>query len=446
MEVEIVKPPQKFKSEVWKFFGFLKGSEEKKVVCIKCKAIMKYSGNTTNMSYHLRRHHPELGNAVFSQGKGSASATASETVKSEISQPSTSAALVQTPIYAAFGQKLNRNSAKAQAITSSITSFIIECMVPFSIVDSNGFRNVIKAAEPRYTVPERHYFSEQAIPEMYEEVKRSVIKCILQSTRVAITTDSWTSRATQSYVTVTAHYIDLNWEMCSSVLQTRLLSESHTGVNIGKVLTESATEWGFADRHPAVVSDNASNMDVAVKECGFSPHIKCFAHTLNLASQRALDVSQVSRLLGRVRRIVTFFHKSTSAFSILQEKQTLLNIPKHKLIQDVATRWNSSYDMLDRFLEQQPAIVAALMHKDLRKREKDLFTIKEDDVTTAEDIVAVLKPVKSATTVLCSEKSPTLSVVYPLFTQIMRNMSADNNDKPLIRDLKKAFSNDFQKR
>ena len=107
-------------------------------------------------------------------------------------QHSTSAHLAQTPLLA-FNQKLNRNSAKAQSITSSITSYIIDCMVPFSIVDGNGFRNILKAA--RYTVPERHQFSEQAIPERYEEMKLSVMKSIHQTTRVAITTDSWTSRA-----------------------------------------------------------------------------------------------------------------------------------------------------------------------------------------------------------------------------------------------------------
>lgn len=39
----------------------------------------------------------------------------------------------------------------------------------------------------------------------------------------------------------------------------------------------------------------------------------------------------------------------------------MLGLPNHKLIADVAVRWNSAYEMIRRFLEQQPAVTAALL-------------------------------------------------------------------------------------
>lgn len=50
--------------------------------------------------------------------------------------------------------------------------------------------------------------------------------------QVALTSDGWTSRATQSYVTVTSSYVNENWELVSNTLQTRPLDESHTGIMI----------------------------------------------------------------------------------------------------------------------------------------------------------------------------------------------------------------------
>jgi hypothetical protein len=66
-------------------------------------------------------------------------------------------------------------------------------------------------------------------------------------------------------------------------------------------------------------------------------------------------------LLGRVRREVLLFHKSTTATSNLKRIQARLELPQHKLLIDVHTRRNSSYDMLERYLEQQAAVFATLL-------------------------------------------------------------------------------------
>ncbi|CAM4537067.1 unnamed protein product [Leuciscus chuanchicus] len=100
----------------------------------------------------------------------------------------------------------------------------------------------------------------------------------------------------KSYITITAEVINEKWERKSFVLQTH----------------------------------NASNMDIAVRESGLHPHIKCLAHVVNLASKRGLAVSRIARLLGRVRRITTFFHKSTTATAVLTNKQTQLELPKQR--------------------------------------------------------------------------------------------------------------------
>lgn len=64
---------------------------------------------------------------------------------------------------------------------------------------------------------------------------------------------------------------------------------------------ESITEWKLPTKHEiGLVTDHASNMEIAAKTADLHLHIGCFAHTVNLACQRGLKVSALDRLLGRI--------------------------------------------------------------------------------------------------------------------------------------------------
>lgn len=186
-------------------------------------------------------------------------------------------------------------------------------------------------------------------------------------------------------------------------------------------------------------------MIVAGLEAEMRPHLVCFAHTLNLASQKALQVDTAAKLLGRVRRVVGFLHRSIRGAEILRQKREQLSLPVHKLIQDVSTRWNSSFDMLQRFLEQQPAVFATLMSRELRKRE-EVNSVNERDIGNAEDIVKLMAPAKVVTTVMCEEEQPTISMIAPLRAKLQKHFEATDEDTALITDVKRAFKNDFDKR
>lgn len=43
-----------------------------------------------------------------------------------------------------------------------------------------------------------------------------------------MTTDCWTSRNTESYITITVHFIDTNFDLKSILLSCHSFNESHT--------------------------------------------------------------------------------------------------------------------------------------------------------------------------------------------------------------------------
>lgn len=176
-------------------------------------------------------------------------------------------------------------------------------------------------------------------------------------------------------------------------------------------------------------------------------HLGCFAHVLNLAAQRGLKVKQVSNILAKIRRIVGFFHRSSVAASLLKTNASNLDIPAKKLIIDVSTRWNSAFDMLERYLQMHVAVFATLLSKELTNKDKDIKFIQDEELILAEKVKECMKPLKTATTMLCSEKHPTVSVIHPLYNKLLKTyLNATDNDIPAISALKSAIASDLEGR
>ena len=76
-----LKAPAGAKSKVWKYFGFATNEagiivNKTWVMCTLCKQNTSFCGNTTNLSYHLERKHPEQFTECCSVKQGSTKTTA----------------------------------------------------------------------------------------------------------------------------------------------------------------------------------------------------------------------------------------------------------------------------------------------------------------------------------------------------------------------------------
>ena len=68
----------------------------------------------------------------------------------------------------------------------------------------------------------------------------------------------------------------------------------------------------------------------------------------------------------------------------------MLDLPEHKLVQEVVTRWGSTLGMLQRLMEQQAAIAAVLVDGTVRH-----LMPENADWTLIEQLVEILKPFTS---------------------------------------------------
>ena len=167
-----------------------------------------------------------------------------------------------------------------------------------------------------------------------------------------MTSDFWTSLGNESYCGVTGHWITDDWKLKSVVLEYVNVVEHHYSDNIAELYKQFATDWDIKHRIQALVTDNARNMVSAVSKTDFA-HIPCLARSVQLSILHGFKAADTEPLFGKCRKIVGHFKHSAANTT---ELQNCTESPLCKLQQDVPTRWNSIFTMLQSLLQAREAL------------------------------------------------------------------------------------------
>ncbi|XP_044586110.1 zinc finger BED domain-containing protein 4-like [Cotesia glomerata] len=253
---------------------------------------------------------------------------------------------------------------KSAKISNALIYMIVKDDLPLSATDKPGLQKLLQVVCPYYEIPRRNKITTlikhkaEALKLLFQG-KLSEIECF------SLNADVWTdTHNSRSFLGCTAHY-HFEGKLSAAVLGVKELQERHTAENIVKALKSMLEVWKIDIKKViAVVTDNGSNMVKAVNDLfGSAKSVICFAHSLNLVMQELIDKSQeITEIVNKIKKIVTFFKSPTAAAELKKiqtdAEQTL------RLIQDVPTRWNSTFYMLDRFLHIIDYLVPLLIKLD----------------------------------------------------------------------------------
>ncbi|KAI5741652.1 hypothetical protein M8J76_015804 [Diaphorina citri] len=127
---------------------------------------------------------------------------------------------------------------------------IIESMPPED-VDYNFVKKKLRSEEEKLSARDNSGPS---------GVRKAIKSELSAASSVALTTDCWSSRSQQSYITVTAHFIDSTWHTKTVTLSTHEISHRHTADNLATEVQKTEEEWDLITKTTAVVTDNAANV------------------------------------------------------------------------------------------------------------------------------------------------------------------------------------------
>ncbi len=248
----------------------------------------------------------------------------------------------------------------------------------------------------------------------------------LKKRHFALTTDAWTSLAKTGYVTCTTHFIDREtWKLHSLVLGLYEKTGRSRAIDCVEYaehqmeafhLHYSYMTYVVTDTEATMVAAGRKFIERSEEQNGRTKWHGCVDHLLELITGIAFtDAPETLGTMSACRSIVNFFNSSTQAMSKLLSKQVQGRAVRP--IQDVVTRWWSTYSMLERLLRLKMYLVIL--------QEEGDFTgnLSEDQWKIAADLKSLLQPFMIAQRLLEGESYITISLVPFMIYKIRKDFT-----------------------
>ncbi|KAL4132283.1 hypothetical protein QTP88_009470 [Uroleucon formosanum] len=138
----------------------------------------------------------------------------------------------------------------------------------------------------------------------------------------------------------------------------------------------------------ASVSDNAANTVKEINDMDKFNLLRCTDHSIQLSVNAGLKNYVTKELINKIRKIVGYFNRSSSAQSELEKEQVKYGEPQNKLVQDCVTRWNSTCHMIESVIKHRYLINSVIS----KNKKIDEWFITSAEVQNLKDLVNVLGP------------------------------------------------------
>ena len=408
-------------------------------ICRTCLADISRGGNTskdfntTNLKCHLKSRHIDGYNEFLKADKKRTDAMANKKIQSTSNYKTQS-------IATAFekGNKFPTDSVKAKNLNKKVMEFIALDDQPFSVVGDVGFRGLVEYMEPRYTLPSRRHLAKVCLPELYSVVADHIHHLLSGDVpAISFTTDIWSSDCSPvSMLSLTAQWIDTKFNLVKAVLHSQEFTGSHAANVISETFEKMFETWKIPkSKVHAVVRDNARNMAKAMRDSKLTS-FGCMAHSLQLGiHDGVLTQPSVTKALTICRKIVGHFKHSPLAYSRLQAVQTKVK----RLQQDVPTRWNSTFFMMESLLEQKHALAAYAADHDLPAN------LTAQHWGLIENVITLLSPFEQLTRNISSSEASVADVI-PSVRALRRLLSKAADTDHAVKTTKTALLESVNKR
>lgn len=274
---------------------------------------------------------------------------------------------------------------------------------------------------------------------------------------MSIALDCWTSPFSQAFMAITGYFIDSDWVYHEVLLGFKPLYGTHTGSNLSGVLMETLLEHNIEDRVFGLTTDNASNnktlvasLQQALSDGVIVARIPCLAHVIQLSLNRLLArikavpsndsaetkwtekqsrlaqvnakprTCQISSTLNKIRYLAIYVNASP------QRRETFYNLQTTNVkivpIQDVKTRWNSTFLMLRRAKRLRTIFTLFCAEYDCEE-----MLLGDQEWRQVDYLLCITEPFFDYTTQLSKTRDVTAHYVFKIYNRLFDHLERSMN-------------------
>lgn len=363
--------------------------------------------------------------------------------------------------------------------------WIVTCNQPFTEVEQEAFLEMVKTLNPQAESISDSTMKRDLMAtylKKVEEIKEHLKKV---PGKISFTVDAWTSKNMLPFMAVRAHWINTEWKYETVLLDFMYIDGGHSGKELCDLFIKCVKRFEIPlSKILAVTMDNATNdtfmselekhgIEVDVDISKDEHQVRCMAHILNLSVQDILsslniplnyedDESACEDLedpvvdnedesdnlqdepdidedesdeeqdisnqptIQKIRKLVRKIRKSPQKRQKLMKLCNLYKIKYLTPILDVATRWNSTFLMIERAEKLRTPLRAFCAS------EKSLngFVMNEYQWTELQAIKKFLKKFDRATKLVSMERHPTFSAYLPTLNWLLDSLKEFIRENP----------------
>ncbi|KAG0157879.1 hypothetical protein PDIDSM_5391 [Penicillium digitatum] len=303
-----------------------------------------------------------------------------------------------------------------------LLQFLTLNRLPFHLIEHPSFKRIINKARsaPSPPVIPSADTIRRRLGSLVKDRQQRILRTLPSGSKISIALDCWTSPFSQAFMAITGYFIDSDWVYREVLLGFKPLHDNASNnKTLATALQQALSDGTIITRIPClahVIQLSLNQLLARIKAVPLneSAETRWTEKQSRLAQENAKQ-SQISSTLNKVRYLAIYVNASP------QRRETFYNLQTTNIkivpIQDVKTRWNSTFLMLRRAKRLRAIFSLFCTEYDCEE-----MLLSEQEWRQIDYLLCITEPFFDYTTQLSKTRDVTAHYVFKIYNKLFDHL------------------------